>query len=59
MPSYIEVSRHPWAPGLLYRIVGGPDHGRTLSVARYCELVDAGVPVVRSRDARPTKANLS
>lgn len=47
MPSHIEVSRHPWAPGLIYRVVGGAENGRALTVAEYDRLVSAGVPVVR------------
>jgi hypothetical protein len=47
MPSHILVRRHAWAGGLVYTIVGGPDAGRTLSLADYCKLVDAGTPVVR------------
>lgn len=45
MPSHIEVSR-AWA-GLVYRIVGGPENGRTLTLEAYARLVDAGMPVVR------------
>jgi hypothetical protein len=47
MPSHILVRRHPWAAGLVYVVVGGPEHGRTLTLADYARLVDSGVPVVR------------
>lgn len=47
MPSHIEVRRHAWLPGLTYTVVGGVENGRTLTVADYCAMVDAGVPVVR------------
>lgn len=45
MPSYIEVRRGTF--GLVYVVVGGPEHGRALTLADYARLVDSGVPVVR------------
>lgn len=45
MTRYIETRRGTF--GIIYVVIGGKSHGRTLTLAEYARLVDSGVPVVR------------
>lgn len=45
MTRYIETRRGTF--GIIYVVIGGKSHGRTLTLAEYDRLVDSGVPVVR------------